>query len=292
MLLLVFAPLPVHRRACSPVIWDQHMRTILIVFLFPPITIENHLIVNVCLMWNAQPYCVRFYKGQMFYWSKPPQPLPLKTRCKRYDIQWKNCDTKHVFQGPLQINTFLFFQKTNSLCYQTLKFSLEHCGSYSSVVSLHMKEWSESQTGVRTRKYPGWVLQSQSGKSWASPCHKALALLWMLLGCRAVWLMFSLCAFTCLLTHFSPLKLNARKSFWIRRFKTAVFLHSSCVCMRVCLHVCLPRVAGGPPSQWTTKDADRHTNTQTCTGLSLRISIDIYSKPYACLWDISISCLD
>lgn len=38
-----------------------------------------------------------------------------------------------------------------------------------------MQEGSESQAGVRTRKYLGWVLKSQSGKNWATPCRKALA---------------------------------------------------------------------------------------------------------------------
>lgn len=145
-----------------------------------------------------------------------------------------------------------------------------------------MKEWAESQTGVRTRKYPGWVFEEPEweklGESLPQGTGTSLNTAWQW-NCLADVL--TVCIYLCFNTLSSlQLQCKKEKEFLDQTVQTAVFLCLSCVCMCVCLHVCLPHVAGGPPSQWTTKDTDRHTNTQTLTGLSLRISIDIYSKLY------------
>lgn len=89
-----------------------------------------------------------------------------------------NCDIKCVFWGLA--NKCHFFspdiQQSASLDLEIHSFSLEHSWSNSLLVSLCFQEGSESQAGVRTRKYLGWVLRSQSGKSWTTPCCRALAL--------------------------------------------------------------------------------------------------------------------
>lgn len=71
-------------------------------------------------------------------------------------------------------------------------FSLEQSWSNSSLVSHHMQHWSESQAGVRTRKYLGWVLwRARVGKAGQLPAAR-----------RWHFSLFTACLFNCVLLTF------------------------------------------------------------------------------------------
>lgn len=118
----------------------------------------------------------KFHEGKGFFqWSKPWILHYLKADVE--DVQ-NNSEIKHKL--PLTCaNQCIFFKSSKSLTVCATRrwnsFSLEHSlESCYRTGSLHRNDWSESQSGVRTRKLLGWVWRS--GEAEAA---RALALLIM-----------------------------------------------------------------------------------------------------------------